>query len=113
MMDNKTYEAFQSDTYPTITFTVTQSQITVDDSKNIVIKAPGKLTMAGTTKPVMVEARGKLLPGGGLQLALAQKISMIEFKMKPPTVMMGAIKVGEAVTVVVDLVLNPATRVAQ
>jgi polyisoprenoid-binding protein YceI len=85
----------------------------VDQAKNIIIKAPGNLTMAGTTKPVIIEARGKLLPGGDLQIALSQKINMIDFKMKPPTVMMGAIKVGEAVTVMVDLILNPATRIAQ
>jgi len=112
MMDNKTWEAFQYDSYPTITFTVSQSQVTVDQSRNITIKAPGNLTMAGTTKPVVVEARGKLLPGGDLQIALAQKINMIDYKMKPPTVMMGAIKVGEAVTVVVDLVLNSSTRIS-
>jgi polyisoprenoid-binding protein YceI len=113
MMDNKTYEAFQSDTHPTITFAVPLSQVTVDESRNIVIKASGKLTMAGTTRPVVIEARGKVLPNGDLQIAVAQHINMIDFNMKPPTVMMGAIKVGDAVTVVVDLVLNSAQHVLE
>ena len=111
MMDNKTYDAFQSDTYPTITFVVSQSQVVVDQAKNISIKAPGKLTMAGTTKAVIVEARGKVLPNGNLQLAVAHKINMTEFNMKPPTAMLGTIKVGEAVTVVVDLILNTSHQV--
>jgi len=109
IMDNKTYEAFKSEDFPTITFVVVQSLVTVDASKNVTVKAPGKLTMAGTTRSVTVEAKGRILTNGDLQLAVAQKVNMTEFNMKPPTAMMGAIKVGESVTVVVDLVLHSSS----
>ena len=110
MMDNKTYEAFQSENHPFITFTFSRSQVTVDAAKNINIKAPGQLTMAGTTRALTVEARGKVWANGDLQLAVSQKLNMTEFNMKPPTAMMGAIKVGESVTVVVNLVLHSSPQ---
>lgn len=105
MMDNKTYEAFKSESNPNITYVADQTQITVDASKNITIKANGKLTMAGVTKPVTIEAKGKILANGNLQLAVSQTLDMREYNMKPPTVMMGTIKVGPIVTVEVDLIL--------
>jgi len=109
IMDNKTYEAFHSDLHPFITFIFSRSQVTVDQS-NIIIKAPGQLTMAGTTKSTVVEARGRILANGDLQLAVSQKINMTDFNMEPPTVVLGTIKVGEWVTVVADLVLHNTTQ---
>jgi polyisoprenoid-binding protein YceI len=106
MMDNKTYEAFKSDEHPYITYTAQRAQITTDAAKNTTIKVSGNLTMAGTTKPITVEAKSKSLPNGDMEISIARKLKMTEFNMKPPTAMMGTIKVGDEVTVVVSLVLS-------
>lgn len=106
MMDNKTYEAFKSDDHPYILYTASHAQITVDAANLTTIKVSGNLTMAGTTKPITVEARGKLLANGDMEISLSRKLKMTEFNMKPPTAMMGTIKVGDEVTVTVNLVLS-------
>lgn len=113
MMDNKTYEAFKSDDHPYITYTAQHAQITTDAAKNTTIKVSGNLTMAGTTKPITVEAKGKSLPNGDMEISIARKLKMTEFNMKPPTAMMGTIKVGDEVTVVVNLVLSQAAAASR
>ncbi|MBT1689558.1 YceI family protein [Dawidia soli] len=113
MMDNKTYEAFKSDEHPYITYTASRAQITTDAARNTTIKVSGSLTMAGTTKPITVEAKGKSLPNGDMEISIARKLKMTEFNMKPPTAMMGTIKVGDEVTVVVSLVLAQAAAASR
>jgi polyisoprenoid-binding protein YceI len=106
MMDNKTYDAFKSDEHPYILYTASRAVITVDAVNVTTIKVSGNLTMAGTTKPIMVEAKGKLLANGDMEVSLSRNLKMTEFNMKPPTAMMGTIKVGDEVTVTVNLVLS-------
>lgn len=106
LMDNKTYDAFKSDKNPYITFSFNTAQAKVDNNNLVSIETTGNLTMAGVTKPVALQAKGKVLDNGDLQLNISKKLKMTEFKMVPPTAMMGAIKVGDEVTVNFNLVLS-------
>jgi polyisoprenoid-binding protein YceI len=108
IMDNKTYDAFKYEKNPYIIYTFNLAQARTDAGNSVSIETMGNLTMAGTTKPVKVEAKGKLLDNGDLQLAVTKKLKMTEFKMEPPTAMLGAIKVGDEVTVNFNFVLSPA-----
>ena len=101
MMDNKTYEAFDFEKNPNIIFTVTSSRV---GAKTIDFK--GTLAMAGAVRPVEVRATWKLLGNGDLQVTGSHKLKMTDFKMEPPTAMMGTVKVGEEVTVTFDIVLT-------
>ena len=106
IMDHKTYEAFTSDKYPYITYSFTTAKISIDAQKNITIKADGKLTMAGVTLPISLTASGKELANGDLQLKVIKKLKMTDFKMKPPTAVLGTIKAGDEITVNFDMVLS-------
>jgi hypothetical protein len=53
-----------------------------------------------------VQAKYKILPNGELQLTVSKKLKMTDFKMEPPTAMMGTIKVGDEVTVIFDVTVN-------
>lgn len=98
-MDNKTYEAFKSDKFPNITFTLTQ--IAGE-------KATGTLAMAGSTKTITLDVNSKVLASGDVQFTGKQKLNMKDFKMDPPTAVMGTIKVGPEVTVNFDLTITPS-----
>jgi polyisoprenoid-binding protein YceI len=100
-MDNKTYEAFNSDKNPTIVFKLTS--LTVNGAS---VQAAGSLTMNGNSKSISMNPTAKILPGGEVQITGTQKLSMKDFKMTPPKAMMGTIKVGEEVTVKYDLTLT-------
>jgi polyisoprenoid-binding protein YceI len=106
LMDNKTYDAFKSEKNPYITYSFNTAQAKVDNNNLVSIETTGNLTMAGVTKPVALTAKGKVLDNGDLQLNISKKLKMTEFKMDPPTAMMGAIKVGDEVTVNFNLILS-------
>ncbi|SMO76618.1 YceI family protein [Solitalea koreensis] len=103
-MDNKTYEAFKSDKFPTITFKLTSATVS-----GAVVKANGTLTMAGVSKPIALNVTSKVLADGSVQLSGSQAINMKEFNMAPPKAVMGTIKVGEKVTFHYELIVLPKT----
>lgn len=107
IMDNKTYDAFQYEKNPYIIYKVAQAQVNIDPTKVVTIESDGQLVMAGTTLTQRVSVKGNILPNGDWHLVVSKKLNMRDFKMEPPTAMLGAIKVGEEVTVVFDFVLTP------
>jgi polyisoprenoid-binding protein YceI len=108
IMDNKTYEAFNSDKNPTIQYRLTNTKITGSGEYTVV--ANGQLTMAGVTRPVELTAKAKVLSNGDVQIVGSRKLNMKDFSMTPPTAMMGTIKVGEEVTVTFDITLTPDNK---
>ena len=105
-MDNKTYEAFNTEKNPTIQYKLTSARISGSGPEYTVV-ATGNLAMAGTTRPVEIDAKAKLLSNGEVQLTGSRKLNMRDFNMTPPTAMMGTIKVGEEVTVNFDITIAP------
>lgn len=103
MMDNKTWEAFQYSKFPSVFFTLTSETI---DPVTRIAELAGNLTMAGTTKKIALSVNYKVLPNGELQITGSKKIKMTDFKMEPPTAMLGSIEVGDEVTITFDLVLS-------
>ena len=65
----------------------------------------GQLTLGGVTKPVTLKASAKDADGA-LQLTGAYELDMTAFGIKPPTLMMGTMKVGKVVTVHFDLLVK-------
>ena len=103
LMDSKTYDAFGNDKNPLITFQstdVSQFKIT---GKEIDANLSGTLNMAGFTKKINITSSGKTLSDGSIQFTGSVPLKMSDFKMKPPTAMMGALKTGDAVTVKFDV----------
>jgi polyisoprenoid-binding protein YceI len=111
IMDNKTFEAFKYESNPYILFDAESAQVNMA-SGQAAVKAVGNLTMAGETKQVTLEGNGKLLPTGDFQIEVSKILNMTEYKMVPPTAMLGAIKVGSVVTVKLSLVLTPTINSA-
>ncbi len=110
-MDRKTSEAFDSEKNPYIIYTLSSAQVKIEANQEVTIEASGKLTMAGTTKPVTLTSKGKVLPNGDVQLSVSKKLKMTDFKMVPPTAVLGTIKVGDEITVNFDLVLTHAATI--
>lgn len=105
-MDKKTYETFKSDEYPYIVFSFRNAVVKINDSHVVSIETTGTLSMAGESKSVSLSANGKELPIGDLQLAVSKTIKMTDFKMKPPVMFLGTIKVGDEITVNFDFILS-------
>jgi len=115
IMDNKTYEAFDSDKNPYIIYTFNSADIKIDALQNATASTEGKLSMAGITKAINLTGKGKMLANGDLQLTVSRKLKMTDFKMEPPRAVLGTIKVGDEITVKFDIVLtrNKALQLKQ
>lgn len=105
LMDKKTYEAFDAEKHPTITFQLIDAVVQKATAEDIDVVLTGNLTMAGVSKKISINTTGKALKAGTLQFTGSVGLKMTDFKMKPPTAMLGMMKVGDAITLKFSVVL--------
>lgn len=98
LMDTKTYEAFNADKYPTITFKLTDASSLQVNGNDISVTAIGNLTISGVTRKVVLKSVGKVIKPGVYKFEGSYSLKMTDYKMTPPTAMMGMMKVGDGIT---------------
>ena len=103
IMDNKTYEAFDSEKHPFIIFTLRSEKI---NSSNLTVNLTGTLEMAGVTQPIDLVASYRILTNGDFQIIGNKNVKMSDYKMTPPKAMMGTIKVGDEVNINFDITFS-------
>jgi len=103
IMDNKTYEAFDSEKHPFIIFTLRSEKI---NSSNLTVNLTGTLEMAGVTQPIDLVASYRILANGDFQIIGNKNVKMSDYKMTPPKAMMGTIKVGDEVNINFDITFS-------
>jgi polyisoprenoid-binding protein YceI len=104
-MNDHMKDALKAGDHPVIEFAL-ESYALVNAGDSVAITLHGTLTVGGTTKPVTIAAEAKDVGGGVLRVAGEYAMHMKEFDLKPPSLMMGMMKVAEAVTVHFDLLLK-------
>jgi hypothetical protein len=105
-MDKNAYKALKTDKNPNINFTAANTTVTAVSATDFTVKALGKLTIAGAPVDAEIVATGKINADKSIAISGIKKISMKEFGMTPPSVMMGTIKTGNEVTLKFDLKLS-------
>lgn len=105
-MNRKIYGALKLKKYPTINYQLTSARVASVSDTAFTLQTTGKLTIAGTTKTVDIMASGKKQADGSLLFTGKKELKMTDFKVKPPTAMLGAIRSGDDITIRYHLVLN-------
>jgi len=103
IMDDKTYDAFDSNKNPTIIFQLTEASTIKLTNKDTEITLTGNLIIAGEPRKISFKTIGKITKTGDYQLKGIMLLKMTDFKMKPPTAMLGSMKTGDAITVKFDV----------
>ncbi len=100
-MDSKMYEALKAERHPIITVSAGAVSLNAQG----VGTANARVTIGGFTKtmPVQVTAR---TAGAQTSYTGAITFKMTDFRLSPPTAMMGTIKAGDTVTLRFDLKTN-------
>jgi polyisoprenoid-binding protein YceI len=101
-MNGHMQKALRADKHPTISWKMTSYRV---EGTNVVMN--GRLTIAGTENPIELRGTGTADNAGTIRFKGSTKFKMTEYGVKPPSLMLGSMKVGDAVTVAYDLVLNP------
>lgn len=106
IMDKKTYDALKADKYPTISFKLEKATVT-KKGDGYDVSASGSLTIAGATNKVELTVRGKVAEDGSITFTGSKKLKMTDYKIKPPTALLGTMTVGDEVEIVFKLTLKP------
>lgn len=101
-MDKNAYKALRSDKAATITYNLTSASVAGDGT----VKCQGKLSIAGGTFETDLVAVAKLNADKTISVKGNKKISMKDFKIDPPTFMMGTIKTGNDINLKFELTLK-------
>ena len=104
-MNEHMRKALKAKAHPTIAFRVASYDL-AKASEGVTVKMTGELALGGVTRPVTVTAAATEEASGSLRVVGKHAVKMTEFGLKPPSLMMGTMKVGELVTVGFDLVLK-------
>lgn len=106
LMDTKTYETFNADKHPNISFRLTDVSNLQVNGNNVNVVFNGNLTMAGATKKIAIKATGKNIKTGTYTFNGSVNLKMTDFKMQPPTALLGTMKVGDGVRLAFDITLE-------
>lgn len=99
-MNNNTYKALKADTYPQITFILTAPVKNIkSDPGATTISAKGNMTIAGVTKPIIMQVIVNMPQKGIMEFSGSQVIKMTDYGVKPPTALFGALKTGDTITI--------------
>ncbi|HLP05692.1 MAG TPA: YceI family protein [Paludibacter sp.] len=103
LMDTKTYETFNDEKYPNITFRMVEVNSLQVNGNDVSVVVTGNLTMAGVTRKITLKPVGKNIKPGAYQFKGSVDLKMSDFKMKPPTAMLGMMKVGDGIKLKYDV----------
>ena len=100
-MDNNAYAALKADKNPYIKFKLKR----VISKNNGVIRVEGDFTTGGTTKSEIIELK-TTVTGGKVEITGGFDITFTEYKMEPPTTLMGTITTGNELEISFKLIFK-------
>jgi polyisoprenoid-binding protein YceI len=104
-MNEHMRKALKASANPTVVFKVGTYDL-VKSADGVAVTLNGTLTLGGVEKPITVNALAKPGENGTLLVSGTREIRMTEFGLKPPTLMLGTMKVDEKVKVGFDVILK-------
>ena len=106
LMDDRTYSTLKADKFPEIVYVFTKIINVQQSGGETIMNVSGNLTLSGVTKPTDLTLRIKSLANGDLEIRGSKKILMSTYGIKPPSFMLGAMKVGDEVTLSYTVILK-------
>lgn len=100
-MDKNTYKALDADKYPEIVYTLTSTSNVKTSGNTSTFTATGNLTIAGKTNRVTFPVKA-VVNGNNITFTGSTKFKMSSFGIKPPTALLGTIKTGDDITIVIN-----------
>lgn len=104
-MNGHMLKAIRATEHPMILFRLASYELAPKEGGSAVTMT-GTLSLGGAEKSVTVKADAVKGPDGALRVTGSFPLRLTEYGLKPPSLMMGTMKVGDQVTVKYDLVLK-------
>jgi len=107
-LDKNLLKALRAEQNPEITFRLAQARVGDASGDSIAVSADGVLRVAGHEHPITVAGR-LVRSEAGVWLNGSHGLRMSEYDVKPPTMMLGTLRVHDSVSVYFRLFLAPGT----
>jgi hypothetical protein len=107
-MDEHLRKALKAQQHPNVTYELSAYEIAAL-ADGATVQAAGRVTIAGASQEVRMNLTVNSAPGGGLRVRGETPLLMTSFGVKPPTLMLGTLKVGDGVNIKFDVVLSAHT----
>jgi len=104
-MNEHMRKALKAKEFPTVVFRAASYDLT-RTNESVGVTLNGTLTLGGVEKPITVNAQAKPGADGTLIVSGTREVRMTEFGLKPPSLMLGTMKVDEKITVGFEVVLK-------
>ena len=101
-MNDHLRKALKAEAHPTIRYELSTYDVT-DTAEGASVSAQGELTIAGATQPVVMAITLVRDEDGSVRARGEHQVVMPQFGVKPPSLMLGTMKVGEKVTITFDV----------
>lgn len=102
-LNKHAYEALNTDDYKDIHYKLTSSTLS-PDTVGYLLKTTGELTIAGVTKEIEMDVHSVVNKNGTITFKGLYYLTMSDYDVEPPSLMWGAIKTGDAVTLDFEVV---------
>lgn len=109
-MDRDLYRALKASDFPEIRYELSDVEILDNPSESSQthrLHAAGRLTVAGTTRPIKTALPGLRLPDGRLRATGVQEMRMSDFGIERPSALWGLIKARDRLLIRFDLIAAP------
>lgn len=106
IMDKKTRKALKSKDFPNIEYSLKIFNDIVSNGKEFTASTVGKLKIAGASKWVDMEVKGKMLDNQSIEISGSKALKMTDFGIDPPTALMGTMTTGNDITIEFKVELN-------
>jgi polyisoprenoid-binding protein YceI len=101
-MNGHMYKAIKSAEHPSIVFRLDSYDL-APAAGVVALTMRGTLNLGGVEKPIVLQAQVESVDSVSLKVAGTYELNMKDYGLKPPTLMLGALKVGEKVNVKFEL----------
>ncbi|MFC5283820.1 YceI family protein [Pedobacter alpinus] len=99
LLNSRAYKALNAEKFTTVNFKLSSATVTPLANGHYTIKALGKLQISGITKDVVLYADAVQNSDKTISCTGSEKLKMSEYGIKPPSFMLGALKVTDDVTI--------------
>jgi len=101
-MDEKIYESLKAKSFPDINFKLSRVVSLPPGGNDNSLTAIGIITIAGVSREETMKVQTKVIENRLVSFSGSLKIKMTNYKIKPPTAMMGMMTTGDDVTINFD-----------
>lgn len=101
-LDKNAYKALKSDDFKDIQYKLSSTTVTPEKG-GYLLKAKGKLTIAGVNKDIEMIVHSVVNKDGSITFKGTYALKMTDYKVEPPSFMFGAMSTGDAITLEFDV----------